>query len=208
MTAAALALALDERSDQYRRLREVDWTFAAAQTRGETHGIHPYPAKFIPQIPRTLIEILHPGDGTAVLDPFCGSGTTLLEAAQVGVPAIGVDLSPLACLISRVKVTPLKTTVSAGAKRVLKRASEHRSAVPMIPALDHWFKAEVQRALSGLVAGIEAERDEKLRDALRVALSAIVVRVSNQDSDTRCACQAPTTRQSRSPFGVGPAPVG
>src|SRR5437867_358565 len=54
----------------YERLKQIDWTFRDAYTRGGPHGIHPYPAKFIPQIPQALIAALHPGDDTAVLDPF------------------------------------------------------------------------------------------------------------------------------------------
>jgi site-specific DNA-methyltransferase (cytosine-N4-specific) len=171
----------------YSRLQQADWTFSSAYTRGETHGIHSYPAKFIPQIPRELIAALHPGDGTAVMDPFCGSGTTLVEAALAGIPAVGVDLHPLACLISKVKVTPLSRSLVVAAEAALRHAHGADSVLPVIPALDHWFRHEIQRALAALVRGIESESDPDVRDALRVALSSIIVRVSNQESDTRYA---------------------
>lgn len=170
----------------YSDLSRIDWTFEGAPTRGETHGIHPYPAKFIPQIPRTLIAALHPRDGSAVLDPFCGSGTTLVEAISAGHPAIGVDLHPLACLISKVKVTPVLGVASA-ADRVAARARGSVAPRPGIPSLDHWFKREVQVALSALIGAIDLEPDPHVRDALRVAFSSIVVKVSNQESDTRYA---------------------
>jgi DNA modification methylase len=170
----------------YDRLTEADWTFEGARTRGETHGIHPYPAKFIPQIPRALIAALHPRDGSAVMDPFCGSGTTLVEAAAEGLPAIGIDLHPLACLISKVKVTPISGLAGA-ADRVAARARASETSPPQFPALDHWFRPEVQRALAGLIQAIDLEPDADVRDALRVAFSSIVVRVSNQESDTRYA---------------------
>jgi len=172
---------------KYRRLSEIDWTFEKAHTRGATHAIHPYPAKFIPQIPHALIASLHPKDDTAVLDPFCGSGTTLVEAAVAGVPAVGVDLHPLACLISKVKVTQLKRNLVSAAEQAVAWSRAHSVDPPSIPALDHWFKKEVQSSLSALVAAIDKERDADARDALRVALSSIVVRVSNQESDTRYA---------------------
>ncbi len=176
------------RRPNYDVLRSIDWTFADATTRVATHGLHPYPAKFIPQIPRTLIKALHPRDGTGVMDPFAGSGTTLVEAALAGIPAVGVDLSPLACLISKVKVTALTGSLTAAAERVLESARNRRdSSPPNIPALDHWFRRDIQYALSALVACIKAEQDPTLRDALAVALSSIIVRVSNQDSDTRYA---------------------
>jgi DNA modification methylase len=171
----------------YEKLSEIDWSFASALTRGETHGVHPYPAKFIPQIPRALIALLHPGDDSAVLDPFCGSGTTLVEAVLAGRPAIGVDLSPLACLISKVKVTPLRGDLVAAAAAVVKRAAAIVVDPPAIPAIDHWFKHDIQRSLAGLIRSIDSEDDVDMRDALRVAFSRIVVRVSNQESDTRYA---------------------
>lgn len=171
----------------YEGLREIDWTFPSAQTRGDTHGIHSYPAKFIPQIPRALIAALHPGDDTAVLDPFCGSGTALVEAALSGIPAIGVDVNPLACLISRVKVTPLRRSLVTAAEIVSAAAMKRPRAIPPIPALDHWFQHDVQLAISSLIYEIDSTIDDSLREALRVALSRIIVRVSNQESDTRYA---------------------
>lgn len=173
---------------KYSALHALDWTFAEADTRGATHGVHPYPAKFIPQIPRALISRLHPGDDTAVLDPFCGSGTTLVEAAIAGAPAVGIDVNPLACLISRVKATPLQESLSAQARLAVAAALDNDPApVPEIPALDHWFRSDIQLALAALVAAVDRQPDPHVRDALRVALSSIIVRVSNQESDTRYA---------------------
>lgn len=174
-----------QHAEPFLSLADRDWTFEKANTRDATHAAHPYPAKFIPQIPRALIKDLHPGDDSIVLDPFCGSGTTLVEAAAAGLPAIGIDLHPLACLISKVKVTPLDCSLEEAAKAALARASTH--PVPKIPRIDHWFAVPVQEALAALVASIEQETMADVRDALRVAFSSIVVRVSRQDSDTRYA---------------------
>lgn len=184
----ACLCSVDERWEQaYRTLQTEDWTFASAITNSETHAVHPYPAKFIPQIPRALIAALYPRDGTAVMDPFCGSGTTLVESATIGAPSIGVDLSPLACLVSKVKVTPLPADFADAAVDVVRRARNREAVVPSIPAIDHWFQQDVQRALTTLVSAIDEEQDVDWRDAFRVALSSIIVRVSNQESDTRYA---------------------
>jgi DNA modification methylase len=174
----------------YARLSESDWNFTDAYTRGATHGIHSYPAKFIPQIPRALIAALHPGDGSAVMDPFCGSGTTLVEAALAGHPAVGIDLHPLACLLSKVKVTPLSGSLTAAAEAAIERAQASKVALPTIPALDHWFQKAVQGPLASLMYSIESVRDPDMRDALRIVASSIIVRVSNQESDTRYAAVA------------------
>jgi hypothetical protein len=173
------------------KLRSVQWDFADAFTREGQHGLHPYPAKFIPQIPGALIDLFHPGGGMPVLDPFCGSGTTLVEAANRGLDSVGIDLHPLATLIAKVKLTSLAgdlvsmgSAVTGAAK---KRVREGNVIVPPIPRLDHWFTGPVQQVLAALVAEIADLSDPDLADALRVALSSIIVRVSNQESDTRYA---------------------
>ena len=125
-------------------LGEIDWTFDNHKTQTLTHGIHSYPAKFIPQIPQNLISILHPRDDSAVFDPFCGSGTTLVEAAAAGIPAVGVDLNPIACLISKVKVTPLRQSVSEIARTIASRQFNGPIRELSIPRIDHWFQRDVQ----------------------------------------------------------------
>lgn len=176
-----------DRADLYQQLRSVDWTFERVGTRTETHGIHPYPAKFIPQIPRALISTLYPSDGSLILDPFCGSGTTLVEAALADAPAIGVDVNPLACLISRVKVTPLNGSLVSYLDGIIQQTHQLKAEIPSIPALDHWFKSEIQEELAALLLAVDGISDPSVRDAFRVAVSSIIVRVSNQESDTRYA---------------------
>ena len=88
------------------KLAAIDWDFAGAKTSYLTHGIHPYPAKFIPQIPNALIQELS-GVGDTVGDIFCGSGTTLVEALTLKRHAVGIDANPLACLISKAKTNAI-----------------------------------------------------------------------------------------------------
>ena len=71
-----------------------------------THGLHPYPAGMIPQIARRLIEKYSNRDDV-VLDPFCGSGGVLVEATLLDRKSFGIDINPLACLLARVKTTPI-----------------------------------------------------------------------------------------------------
>lgn len=172
-------------------LVSVDWDFVSSGARKDVHSIHPYPAKFIPQIPRQLIELFHPGDSSQILDPFCGSGTTLVEAVEMGLDCWGIDLNPLACLIAKVKTTPLPPGVGDAAQRVIRSAREKLAnqvvEVPPIPRLDHWFKHDVQKSLAAIVEQIDREQRHSVREILQVALSSIIVRVSNQESNTRYA---------------------
>ena len=85
----------------------LDVALDAKKTNYLTHGLHPYPAKFIPQIPNILIkEFTKPKD--VVLDPFCGSGTSLVESKLLGRNSIGIDLHPLAAFLSKVKTSKIE----------------------------------------------------------------------------------------------------
>jgi site-specific DNA-methyltransferase (cytosine-N4-specific) len=178
---------MEDLSAKVSKLAETDWDFSDATARDPIHGIHPYPAKFIPQIPRKLIELFPPKNGTAVLDPFCGSGTTLVEAVRARYPAIGIDINPLATLIAKVKTTPLRTSIVPLAEHIVSQAKSTPITVPSIPRIDHWFQGHVQDALARVIHQIQRVHDQDAQDALKVAFASIVVRVSNQESDTRYA---------------------
>lgn len=91
-------------------LEAIDWSFNGVDTKYLTHGLHRYPARMIPQIPKTLLN--HWVDNNVlslqdtVFDPFCGSGTTAVESRLHGLNAIATDINPFACLLSRAKATP------------------------------------------------------------------------------------------------------
>ena len=78
----------------------------ATDTTYLTHNFHPYPAKFIPQIPNLTIKWFTKKNET-VFDPFCGSGTSLVEAKLLGRKSIGVDIHPLGVFMSKVKTTKI-----------------------------------------------------------------------------------------------------
>lgn len=172
---------------EVRELGGIDWDFPERVAHSGIEGIHPYPAKFIAELPRALLKSLPVTPGTAVLDPFCGGGTTLAECQRRGLPSVGIDLNPIACLMARVKTTAqppgLKDAASAAAGRARR---EPVAAVPEIPNLGHWFDHPIQRALAALIEAVGSAPADH-RDALRLALSSIVVRVSRQESDTRYA---------------------
>ena len=87
---------------------ELSWSEAALPERERTkhvHRLHPYLGKFIPQLVETLLE-RHVAAGGRVLDPFAGSGTTLVQALESGYDATGVDIAGFNALLSRVKTRP------------------------------------------------------------------------------------------------------
>ena len=185
--------------DPLSSLQGIDWDFASDNRRSTTRDLHPYPAKFIPEIPSTLIRHLsQPGD--TVADVFCGSGTTLVEALRQGRNAIGVDASPLACLISKAKTTTLTVEERDTLYRVADDAHRRARSLaeglfssrtfisagwrPDDETLDFWFQPFVIEELAEcleLVRGVP----EPAQTVAKAAFSAIVVAVSRQDSDTR-----------------------
>lgn len=173
----------------FRSLLQHDWDFAKQTNTNTVFSLHPYPAKFIPEIPRNLIKDIGLPDNSIILDPFCGSGTTLVVAQEMGYPSIGIDLNPIACLISEVVTSPCPKNLPDRANQCIIDAEKdtEKHWLKEIPNIDHWFKKDVQLTLSSLLNQIDKIQDYFLKNALRVALSSIVVRVSNQESDTRYA---------------------
>jgi site-specific DNA-methyltransferase (cytosine-N4-specific) len=175
-------------------LEQIDWDFAEASTNSATNTIHPYPAKFIPQIPRHFIQQLS-SEGDTVYEPFLGSGTTAVEANIIGRNAIGNDVNELAVLISKVKTTPLSNKQLLSLDSLLNKIynsidliySVNKSGIakPDILNLDLWFEEFVIYELVIIKEEIEKLSNKDLIDFCLVALSGIIINVSHQDSDTR-----------------------
>ena len=89
--------------------------YKEAETTKHIHRLHPYKGKFIPQLVEYFLDAhtdefktaacFAPGD--IILDPFCGSGTTLAQANELGMHAIGVDISRFNAMISNLKLSPI-----------------------------------------------------------------------------------------------------
>lgn len=181
-------------------LEKLDWDFVNAKTSYLTHGIHPYPAKFIPQIPNALIQELS-SVGDTVGDIFCGSGTTLVEALTLKRNAVGVDANPLACLISSAKTTALTEVDASLLAELRDRTKALGSELSTYPALgkafkstawrpnfdklEFWFQLEAIEELAQLKKFCIELPEGSARNLALVALSSIIVNVSRQDSDTR-----------------------
>ena len=179
-----------DQSSLYAHLDDIDWNFPHSNNGHSLHSIHPYPAKFIPEIPRGLIKILDVDDNTSVLDPFCGSGVTLTEAISAGHSSIGVDLNPIACLISKVKTNPFNDDLNEYANHVMHTVNNYHMSPrhSSIQNLDHWFDPYISLRLSQIIQSIDAlNASTNITNALKLAFSSIIVKVSRQESDTRYA---------------------
>ena len=147
-----------------------------------THWLHSYPAKMFHRIPQQILMALESTKGRIVLDPFCGSGTVLIEAALRGNNAIGIDVNPLARLLSKVKSTPLPTSsLERSSKQIVQRARKCAFKPPSDPLLDFWFKESAKTSIYHLVSAIDNVRNPEYRNFFYITLSSIIRRCSLAD---------------------------
>jgi len=152
------------------------------------HSVHPYPCKFPPQI----VQVHLPQKGV-VLDPYCGSGTTLLEAAHRGLDVVGIDCNPIATLISRCKLAELSAKDQTDLGSLLTelevavvRSDFGTDQLHDFSGRDHWFSEKVQTEVAFVLNSIARfERNSNPWTVMATSLSAIVNTFSNQDSETR-----------------------
>ena len=147
-----------------------------------THLIHWYPAKMFHRIPSVFLDTVELPIHANVLDPFCGSGTVLLEANLRGHNSVGIDINPLARLISRVKVTALDPSHLIGQlELLLPRARRLRSTPKPHSTLDSWLSSKARVGLHRLAVAIKEIPDEACRSFFLVTLTSTVRRLSKAD---------------------------
>lgn len=156
------------------------------------HNFHEYRGKFFPQLVRSLCNLAGLEESSTVMDPMCGSGTTLVEVRALRMRAFGLDKNPLSVLISRVKTDSLswdeakirharkdmEATTLCGYVRPANIWNENDLAY-----LGRWFSQASLSDIAGLMAGILSIADKSLRDFARVCLSDVVRAASYQKED-------------------------
>lgn len=159
-----------------------------------THGIHEYRGKFFPQLARALINIAGvPSDGI-VVDPMCGSGTTLVEAKLAGRSTYGLDINPLSVFVARVKCEAL--SIPSVTLEKSYRHLESKLANPdwkgnqhmHLPLKDQeylrrWYALQVLRELDVVHDAIQSLDEAPIRDFFLVCLSNILRSVSWQKNE-------------------------
>jgi DNA modification methylase len=157
------------------------WSFVG-KTRKDTayitHGYHRYPAKFIPQIVSRLIE-KYTKKNDLVVDPFGGCGTALVESKIMGRPSIGVDINPVAVLITKAKITPIDPARIErelfDLKNRLKTYNKNTKVkTPKHKRIDYWFKPEEKRKLAFIFTEISELNNQDIRDFFYCAFSNIL----------------------------------
>ena len=169
-----------------KKYKDESWDFRESDTKEYTHCFHTYPAMMIPQIARKLLKE-YGIEGGWLLDPYCGTGTSLVEASLFGMHSTGCDINPLVRLIATVKLSPvclsaLDETLSKLNKNLFqiecRESNLPNAPIPNIPNLTYWFSDEVIRTLACLRAGISRVKDKALQNFILVAFSETVREVS------------------------------
>ena len=162
-----------------------------------THGFHKYPAKFIPHIPKWAItKYLNGNKNKNILDPFCGSGTTLVEGVLAGYNTIGVDIDPLSAMISKVKTTRLEENELKNISEwLVKELDTKKKGIfkPDCETIKHWFTKEAISKLSIIRTLIDQipekfgdnKKVKDIQDLLLICFSSIIRKVSNADDESQ-----------------------
>ncbi|MGY5852811.1 MAG: DNA methyltransferase, partial [Candidatus Thorarchaeota archaeon] len=176
---------LPEFDSEYSGESNEDWTFAKEDTKYMTHGLHAYPARMIPQVARKLILNYSTEDDT-VWDPFCGSGSALVESMLTNRFSIGTDLNPFAVFLSKVKTTPIDIDVLRKYNDRLntkivstRKKSLGKIEIPRMHNIDLWYKKYVQDDLAVIKKAISFIDESDVRDFFRLCLAHTAREASN-----------------------------
>lgn len=168
--------------ENFDRIKEnPDWAFEDFRSTEQwTHGYHRYPAKFLPNVVKKIIEEHSPKDCNVIADLFAGCGTTLVEAKAHGKKSIGTDINPVATLITKVKTTPIVPDN-------LQQAYDHLislfdcyneadySDIQKHERLDHWFFPSEKAKIAFLYNKVrDMNVSETIKDFFYVCISHIL----------------------------------
>ena len=175
------------------RLRNVresgDLNGVTAKKADNLHRLFLYPAMMVPVTQSLIIEAISeslPVDAMA-LDPYMGSGTSLLSCMEYGIGVYGQDINPLAVLIVNAKTTNYNIDFIRDCFTAFKESVQNDQSVSIdvdFPGIDKWFSKKVQRELSRLRRCIKAEKNQSVRYLYWVIMSEVIRLGSNDRTST------------------------
>lgn len=168
---------------------DYSWSFSEKTIKDTsyiTHGYYTYPAKFIPQLASRLINE-YSSEGDIIIDPFMGSGTTVVEAIVNNRIGIGTDINDIAYLIAKVKTTPIqamkllqefnKIEIDLRGRmngNYAEFLTKSLTFVPQNERIDYWFLPQQKEKLSIIFARILEIEDEDIKNFFLVAFAQIL----------------------------------
>lgn len=164
-----------------RKAIDYSWNFERADTKYCTHGIFKYPAMMVAPIVKRLMD-KYSAPGCVILDPFCGSGSVLVEAVLHDCESYGIDINPLALLLAKVKTTPINSQllIEEYQKFIEFRDKNPESIeIPSFFHIDYWFKPNVIKNLAVIKAWLNEIEDEDVKDFFKISFAETVRTTSN-----------------------------
>lgn len=175
-----------------------------------SHGIHKYPAKFFPELPRWLVQ-KYSKLGDLILDPFMGSATTNIECLLNDRNSVGVDVDPFARFLAKVKTTSLNEQELNETNQILLEQIVSfqpilikDEQIPTFPYRDNWFRPEILKELTYMKQVIDnLQVGQDLKDFYKVCFSSIIRNVSNADDNcTRTVVRKKLNKQIYPSFAL------
>lgn len=183
-----------------------EWCFKNVRSVEQwTHGYHRYPAKFLPNLVQKLIED-YTEEHDVVADFFAGCGTTLVEAKIHGRKSIGVDINPVAELITKAKTNPIEPKkLNNHFQDIINKFESYEESnyenVIVHERIDYWFTTENKKKVAFLYDVVLSIKHTKSRDFFLVSLSHILKNCSRWlQSSTKP--QVDPTKKISEPFGA------
>jgi DNA (cytosine-5-)-methyltransferase len=164
------------------------WDFKG-KTKTGIHNIGKYPATMVPDMQYELLKIIVKRIGDkhiALLDPFCGSGTTLVIAQELGIDSIGIDINPYAVLLSSVKTNIYNhDKILFAIEKIENNLNKEQNFVDYyFYNIEKWFREDIIKSLSKIRYCINLENNEFIRKFFWIALSETIFKFSNDRTST------------------------
>ncbi|HFE7652125.1 DNA methyltransferase [Acinetobacter baumannii] len=176
-----------------KELENIDWSFPNLSNTG-LHSFHWYPATYVAAIPGTIIsKVTECGD--IVLDPFCGSGTTGVEAIRLNRRFIGIDTNPVAILISEAKIKyPEINSLLTELDNIINKTDPLNALAEVVrehPNKDEllsWYHPKTMEELNYILTLILNIKDRLIQRSFLAVFSSILKNCSSQGKHWGWVC--------------------
>jgi len=153
------------------------------------HRLFMYPAMMVPATQYAVIQVVADTlpQGAWAMDPFMGSGTSLMSCMEFGFNVYGQDINPFAVMLTQAKVEKYDIVqLKEVCQKVISQISQDASdAVDVsFTNIDKWFNKDVQTALSKIRRAIQSVEQQPIRRFLWVIMSEVIRTGSNDRTST------------------------
>lgn len=175
-------------AEELNRYPQDYWDFKGT-TKSGIHNIGKYPATMVPDMQYQLLSVVSKhlnNKNITLLDPFCGSGTTLVIAQELGINSVGIDINPYATLLSFLKTNKYDKADVYNAISTIKSNLEQGLNFPIFDFynIKKWFRDDIIKSLSQIRHCILLEKSQDIRKFFWICLSEVIFKFSNDRTST------------------------